>query len=819
MKIKKVFLVPHFHFDFEWWKEEPHHEEDAIVIIEKALELLEKHPKFTYVIDQVLPLKFFLEKNPHRKQEIQKLLDDRRLELVGGGLVAPDENLPTGEGLMRQFSQGKQWLQENFDYNVEVGWEIDEFGHPTQIPQMLPLLGLKYFVFSRGMNPYDKVHPTVFWWKDPSGKKKLLTYWWAAHYLCAAPSILSSKITKKKFFKEIEARIRYEGKRSPVPYLMFPLGGDFTIPSEDWIDLVDMWNEEHEIQLEFSIPSIYFESIEKRSLSEIQGEFNPVFTGCYSSREQLKKRCRELQYRLTSSEKLCTLSMLLGNKYPGQKFKNAWWEILKGDFHDTICGTGTDRVYRKSLERYDAVEHMLDECEQQVVTFLEEKMKGNNVFVFNPLNWERKEVVEMEKGYEIAKVPPLGITRLELLHSKNDPVKVSSHVLENKYVRVECDERCGLVSIYDKEKKVEVINGAGNEIIIENDVGNLWTTMTTGKKHRLHCKGIEIKKKTSHVGIISIKEGNKLIDIEKDIILYSNKKRVDFCVNIDFKGKDKRVDVYFPFSFDGNWLGEEPFHVVNKENEVWALQNVALYRGKSYIAGIANKGIPGHYLQGNACRLILFRSVSLFSPQLALWCIKNIGKIAKCVREAVYHIGKSLNIAEFAMYPVHNLLLREWTTEGDINGFGTMNLKSHLHAHLQLFKEALCWERGKHRFEYSLLLDVKNIEDGVKQGLEINNPLWLKQINGSGDIGEFFLFRDDVKGVIISGMHPHKNGFLLRCYEVEGKEQKVVFPLSTNITKVYKLDSNGALREIPLTKGDFFYKFKPGEIVQFILVK
>ena len=302
MKIKKVFLIPHFHFDFEWWKEEPHHEEDAIIIIEKALEMLEKHPNFTYVIDQILPLKFFLEKNLDRKEEIQKLLENKRLELVGGGLVAPDENLPTGEGLIQQFHQGKQWLRDNFDYNVEVGWEIDEFGHPAQIPQILSLLGFKYFVFSRGMIPYDKDHPTLFWWKDPSGKKKLLTYWWAAHYLCTAPSILSSKITKEKFFKEIEARMQYEGERSPVPHLMFPLGGDFTIPSEDWIDLVNMWNEEHDIQLEFSIPSIYFESIEKKSLSEFQGEFNPVFTGCYSSREQLKKRCRELQYRLTSSE-------------------------------------------------------------------------------------------------------------------------------------------------------------------------------------------------------------------------------------------------------------------------------------------------------------------------------------------------------------------------------------------------------------------------------------------------------------------------------------------------------------------------------------
>ena len=294
---------------------------------------------------------------------------------------------------------------------------------------------------------------------------------------------------------------------------------------------------------------------------------------------------------------------------------------------------------------------------------------------------------------------------------------------------------------------------------------------------------------------------------------------MDFNININFKGKDKRVDVCFPFSFDGKWIGEEPFHVVNKENGIWAFQNVALYRGNNYSTGIVNKGIPGYYLKGNTCRLILFRSVSLFSPQLALWCVKNIVKIVKCARKALSHIRENLNIAEFAMYPVHNLLLREWSTEGDVNGFGTMNLKSHFHAHLQILKEALCWERGKHRFEYSLLLDVNNIEDGVKQGLEINNPLWIKKIKGSGDLKELSLFRKDVKGIIISSMHPHKDGFLLRCYEVEGKEQKVVLPLNTKVTKAYRLDDDETLHKIPLIKGDFSYKFRPGEIVQFLLFK
>ncbi len=803
MNITKVFLIPHFHFDFEWWKEEPHHEEDACIIIEKALALLKKHPSFTYVIDQVLPLKYFLERHPNRQHEIKQLLEKQRLELVGGGLVAPDENLPTGEGLFRQFSEGKKWVKEQLDYDIEVGWEIDEFGHPTQIPQLFSLLGFRYFVFSRGMNPYNKHHPLLFWWKDPSGTQKILTYWFAAHYLCASPSILTRKLTKEKFFNEITARIRYEGKRASVSYLMIPLGGDFTIPLEEWIDFVKDWNNERDMPIEFSTPSRYFEEVEHQSLPEKQGEFNPVFTGCYASREKLKKRSRELQYQLAAIEKLSSLTMLIGNTAHPKEIKQAWWEVLKGDFHDTLCGTGTDQVYQKALKRYTAVENILTQCESELIHFLEHTLKGKQDVIFNPLNWERKEWIETQQGWKEISIPPLSIAPVSIPSTTVDAVKISLHSLENKYVRVECDPHSGTTRIYDKEKNLE-ISSESNKLEVRTDVGNLWTTMDIGRSQQLQCNGVEIKKKAPYIGTLCIREGNACVDTEKEISLYANKKQIDFTTRIHFKGKDKRIDVCFPFSFSGRWFAEQPFDIVQKTEGTWATQNAVMYKGDRYAVGLLNRGIPSHTFEKNTCRLTILRSVSIFPPQLLLWFVIHARRLGGCIRHALSHMKNNLNLAEWAMYPAHHLILREWATEGDSKGFGAMDMHNHVRAYTKLFKEALCWERGGHTFSYSLVLDIKDTNDLVKKGWEFAMPPYVYTINGSGHHDGVFLFKKDIKNIVISALIPHNGGLLLRCYNPNHQQKTIVFPLTIPVKKVYLCDAFGTfLREHAHKSGSF----------------
>jgi alpha-mannosidase len=260
--------------------------------------------------------------------------------------------------------------------------------------------------------------------------------------------------------------------------------------------------------------------------------------------------------------------------------------------------------------------------------------------------------------------------------------------------------------------------------------------------------------------------------------------------------------------------------MLEKEEGTWALQNSAMYKGQEYGIGILNKGIPGYSFQGNGCRLTLFRSVSLSSFSYVVWLIKNLGKIARPVGKSISNFKNGLNVIEYPIYPVHNVILREWATEGDIKCFGTTDLKSHILAFSKVFKEALCWERGKHSFEYSILMDVRDTKDVIKEGLEINNPLWLKNIKGTGDIDKFLMFKDEIEGVVVSGMHPIKDGLLLRCHEIEGKKKEVYFPLNIDITKVYKFEYiDGNLIKIPLETNSFSYEFKPWEITNFLLVK
>jgi alpha-mannosidase len=131
----EIFGIPHFHFDFEWWKTKEGYAKDVLEILRKAVELLEKYPNFKFTIDTATAVEPALE-NPELIKRLRKLATERRVEFVGGTLVAPDENLPCGESLIRQFLAGKKFLREKFGVECQTGWLIDEFGHTVQLPQI-----------------------------------------------------------------------------------------------------------------------------------------------------------------------------------------------------------------------------------------------------------------------------------------------------------------------------------------------------------------------------------------------------------------------------------------------------------------------------------------------------------------------------------------------------------------------------------------------------------------------------------------------------------------------------------------------------------
>ncbi|MGD8545901.1 MAG: hypothetical protein PVH12_06975, partial [Candidatus Bathyarchaeota archaeon] len=174
-----VYLIPHFHFDVSWIKTHEEYLKFAFSNILDILNLIEKHGKYRFCLDQTIMIQAFLKKYPEQIEVFKKALAEKKLELVCGMYTMPDTNIPSGEFLVRQFILGKRFVEKSFGIDVECGWMIDSFGHSLQIPQILSKCGFKYYVFGRGA---PRKIPTEFYWRGIDGSR-ILTHWMAKTYV------------------------------------------------------------------------------------------------------------------------------------------------------------------------------------------------------------------------------------------------------------------------------------------------------------------------------------------------------------------------------------------------------------------------------------------------------------------------------------------------------------------------------------------------------------------------------------------------------------------------------------------------------------
>src|SRR3977135_867670 len=85
-----LWVIPHTHWEGAVFKTREEYLEMGLPHILHALQLLEKHPSYTFVLDQVAYVKPFLERYPEHEAAFRKFIAQGRLELVLGMDVLPD---------------------------------------------------------------------------------------------------------------------------------------------------------------------------------------------------------------------------------------------------------------------------------------------------------------------------------------------------------------------------------------------------------------------------------------------------------------------------------------------------------------------------------------------------------------------------------------------------------------------------------------------------------------------------------------------------------------------------------------------------------
>src|SRR5919204_1907918 len=556
-----VFVVPHTHWDREWYERFEGYRARLVPMITKLLALLERDPAFTsFTFDgQTVAIEDHLEKRPEDQTRVARLVQAERL-FIGPWYVLADNLLVSGESLVRNFQEGLR-VAASFGRAMRAGYVADPFGHPAQIPQVLRGFGYSSYVFSRGIGAEGEDIGAEFAWEAPSGDR-VLAYHLVTHYASGLALVGEMSETEA----ELEARIR---KRLPkmidVPAMYANSSSLLFMEGDDHVEAYERLPEAiaamHTISpnLDAKIASLEeFLAVVPAPRTSFAGElvggrYRPILRGVNSTRVWIKQenaRCERLLL-----ERCEPLDAITGGE-EADELRSLWRTLLQNHPHDSICGCSIDDVHDIDMRpRFDRV---LTDGEA-LASALERRMLGDGptALVWNDLPWQRDAVVDVDGSPTRVHCVAFGASAA----TRTDGAGVSAPedgVIENEHLRVEVAPD-GSFAIVDKASGKR--SGMQNLLVDDGDRGDEYTYSYAGPT--VGTRGIVGARRAAVLGDRAVCEVDLVLQLpaalrpdrlarspdavacpsKMAISLDAGARRVDVTLSIDNQARDHRLRV------------------------------------------------------------------------------------------------------------------------------------------------------------------------------------------------------------------------------------------------------------------------------------
>ncbi|MGH9100202.1 MAG: alpha-mannosidase, partial [Acidimicrobiales bacterium] len=174
MPPRRVAIVPHTHWDREWYEPFQSFRLRLVDVVDQLVSLLESDPSYArFLLDgQMAALDDYLEIRPESTERIRNLASAGRLA-IGPWYTLMDEFLVSPETIVRDLQLGVR-RSAAFGGAMDVGYLPDMFGHVAQMPQILRLAGFEHAVVWRGVP--SSITSTGFIWEAPDGSSVRAEY-------------------------------------------------------------------------------------------------------------------------------------------------------------------------------------------------------------------------------------------------------------------------------------------------------------------------------------------------------------------------------------------------------------------------------------------------------------------------------------------------------------------------------------------------------------------------------------------------------------------------------------------------------------------
>ena len=169
-----VHLIPHTHWDREWYLPRAAFVARLVPALDDLLDRLDASPEFrSFFLDgQTVLLEDYLRVRPEQRARVAALVRAGRLQ-VGPWYVLADELVPSGESLVRNLLLGRADA-ESLGVRSAVMYSPDAFGHPAVWPALAAEFGISHGVLWRGLGGEPGQEGDLFRWYAPDGRSILL---------------------------------------------------------------------------------------------------------------------------------------------------------------------------------------------------------------------------------------------------------------------------------------------------------------------------------------------------------------------------------------------------------------------------------------------------------------------------------------------------------------------------------------------------------------------------------------------------------------------------------------------------------------------
>lgn len=332
--MKKIHMIGNTHFDPVWLWEWDEALSSILSTLRSAVKRMEEYPDFTYSFSAPAVLEWVERTDPDLFLKIKKYVSEGRWELCEGWWLQADCNAASGESYVRQGLYAQRYYLEKFNMTSQTVFNIDSFGHPVSLVQILNGCGIKNYVFWRPNQKQYLLKTPLFNWCSENGALR------AYRIGGAGGDIFKADIEKDT----LDPLINNAGALAHDTMAVYGVTDHGGAPTVAMIDAIH--KKQKDFDIVFSRVDSFFDAADMHSLPNVYEEIQVHFLGPYSNFTEIKKNNRRAEYALTNAEKVSVIAnKLVSLPYDKKTLYNCWRDVMFGQFHDILGGCSIESAY------------------------------------------------------------------------------------------------------------------------------------------------------------------------------------------------------------------------------------------------------------------------------------------------------------------------------------------------------------------------------------------------------------------------------------------------------------------------------------------